>query len=81
VRFLLVDRDKFDGPALGIELAAALNKLYPGRFDLGNTLGMIGSREVVRAIRNGDDPREIRRRWQSGLAAFLHKRQKYLLYN
>lgn len=80
VRFLLVERDKFDGPALGVELAAALYHLYPGTFDLGNTLGMIGSREVVRAIKRGDDPREIRRRWQPELNAFLQKRQKYLLY-
>jgi uncharacterized protein YbbC (DUF1343 family)/CubicO group peptidase (beta-lactamase class C family) len=80
VRFLLVDRDKFDGPALGVELAVALSHLYPGTFDLGNTLGMIGSREVVRAIKRGDDPREIRRRWQPELSAFLQKRQKYLLY-
>jgi len=80
VRFLLVDRDKFDGPALGVELAAALNRLYPETFDLGNTLGMIGCREVIRAIQSGDDPREICRRWQPGLAAFLQKRQKYLLY-
>lgn len=80
VRFFLVDRDKFDGPALGVELAAALSHLYPGKFDLGNTLSMIGSREVLRAIRSGDDPREISRRWQPELAAFLQKRQKYLLY-
>jgi len=80
VRFLLVDRERFDGPALGVELAAALQHLYPGQFDLGNTLGMLGSREVVLAIKRGDDPREIRRRWQPKLAAFLQKRQKYLLY-
>jgi len=80
VRLLLVDRDRFDGPALGVELAAALQHLYPGQFDLGNTLGMLGSREVVLAIKRGDDPREIRRRWQPKLATFLQKRQKYLLY-
>jgi uncharacterized protein YbbC (DUF1343 family)/CubicO group peptidase (beta-lactamase class C family) len=80
VRFLLVDRDKFDGPVLGIELAAALHRLYPGKFDLGNTLGMIGSRDVVRAIQRGADPREICRGWQPQLSAFLQKRQKYLLY-
>jgi uncharacterized protein YbbC (DUF1343 family)/CubicO group peptidase (beta-lactamase class C family) len=80
VRLRLVDRNNFDGPALGVELAAALYRLYPQNFDLGNTLSMIGSREVLQAIKNGDDPLEIRRRWQPGLADFLQKRQKYLLY-
>jgi uncharacterized protein YbbC (DUF1343 family)/CubicO group peptidase (beta-lactamase class C family) len=80
VRLRLVDRNAFDGPALGIELAAALYRLYPGKFHLGNTLSMIGSRQVLRAIKNGDDPRQIRQSWQPGLHKFLQTRQKYLLY-
>jgi uncharacterized protein YbbC (DUF1343 family)/CubicO group peptidase (beta-lactamase class C family) len=80
VRVRLVDRNKFDGPAFAIELASALQTLYPGRFDLGNTLTMIGSREVVQAIKSGVDPRQICKSYQAGLNNFLAKRQKYLLY-
>jgi uncharacterized protein YbbC (DUF1343 family) len=80
VRFRLEDRQKFDGPALGLELAAALHRLFPGKFWLDQTLSMIGSREVLAAIKNGEDPGKIRHRWQAGLAAFNQKRQKYLLY-
>jgi uncharacterized protein YbbC (DUF1343 family) len=80
VRFRLEDRQKFDGPALGLELAAALHRLFPGKFWLDQTLTMIGSREVLAAIKNGEDPGKIRHRWQAGLAAFNQKRQKYLLY-
>jgi uncharacterized protein YbbC (DUF1343 family)/CubicO group peptidase (beta-lactamase class C family) len=80
VRVLLVDRRKFNGPLLAVELAAALYHLHPGKFVLGNTLSMIGSRAVLQAIKNGDDPRQIQRRWQPELSAFLQKRQKYLLY-
>lgn len=80
VRIKLVDRTKFDGPALGVELASALHRLYPGKFHFGNTMSMIGSREVIEAIKDGDDPRRICQRWQAGLNAFLQKRQKYLLY-
>ncbi len=80
VRFRLVDRNRFDGPALGVELLSALNRLYPGKLWLDQTLSMIGSREVLQAIKNGEDPEKIRRRWQAGLAAFQGKRQKYLLY-
>jgi uncharacterized protein YbbC (DUF1343 family) len=80
VRLRLVDRGALDGPALGIELAAALYHLYPGEFQLDRTLGMIGSREVLRAIKAGDDPREIRQRWAVRLQDFCRRRAKYLLY-
>jgi uncharacterized protein YbbC (DUF1343 family)/CubicO group peptidase (beta-lactamase class C family) len=80
VRLRLVDRGALDGPALGIELAAALYHLYPGEFQLDRTLSMIGSREVLRAIKAGDDPREIRQRWTVRLQDFCRRRAKYLLY-
>jgi uncharacterized protein YbbC (DUF1343 family)/CubicO group peptidase (beta-lactamase class C family) len=80
VRLRLTDRNLLDSPYLGIELAAALYRLYPGQFDLDRNVGMIGSREVVAEIKSGVDPREIRRRWQRRLNAFVAMRQKYLLY-
>ena len=80
VRLRLVDRAAFDAPALGVELAAALNRLYPGKFQIDRTLGMIGSREVLQAIKQGDDPRDIQRRWQRGLDNFRARRARYLLY-
>jgi uncharacterized protein YbbC (DUF1343 family)/CubicO group peptidase (beta-lactamase class C family) len=80
VRLRLVDRVALDTPALGVELAAALYRLYPGKFQLDRTVSMIGSRQVLRDIKNGDDPRDIQRRWQPGLDRFNRLRAKYLLY-
>ncbi|MFH1596377.1 MAG: hypothetical protein ABIG94_08440 [Pseudomonadota bacterium] len=80
VRLRVVDRAALDGPALGLELAAALYHLYPGEFQLDRTLGMIGAPEVLRAIKAGDDPREIRQRWTARLQDFCRLRAKYLLY-
>jgi uncharacterized protein YbbC (DUF1343 family)/CubicO group peptidase (beta-lactamase class C family) len=80
VRLRLVDRNNFDAPEFGIELASALYNLYPGKFDFGNTLSMIGSREVLQAVRSGEDPRQIRQKYQPELASFMKKRQNYLLY-
>ncbi len=80
VRLRLEDRNALDGPALGIELAAALHHLYPGQFQIDRTLGMIGQRAVLQGIKNGDDPRSIKQRWQAGLEAFRRLRAKYLLY-
>jgi uncharacterized protein YbbC (DUF1343 family) len=80
VRLRLVDRAALDVPALGIELAAALVRLHPADFQVDRILGMVGSREVLRAVKNGEDPRDIRRRWMPGLESFQRVRERYLLY-
>jgi uncharacterized protein YbbC (DUF1343 family) len=80
VRFKVTNRAALDVAVLGVELAAALYRLYPGKFLIDKTVGMIGSRQVIQAIKNGDDPRVMERRWQPGLEAFGRLRAKYLLY-
>jgi uncharacterized protein YbbC (DUF1343 family)/CubicO group peptidase (beta-lactamase class C family) len=80
VRIQLVDRDELNTPALGIELVSALYRLYPTKFQVDRTLGLIGSRRVLNAIKRGDDPRLIAREWQRPLRTFEHLRAKYLLY-
>ncbi len=80
VRLILTDRNTLDTPALGIELAAALYHLFPGKFQIDRTRGMIGAPEVLPAIKNGGDPQEIRQGWESRLEAFRRRRAKYLLY-
>lgn len=80
VRLRLADRGALDGPGLGIELAAALHRLYPDKFQLDRNLGMVGSRWVLRAVKQGEDPRDIRRRWQPEVDRFCRMRAKYLLY-
>jgi uncharacterized protein YbbC (DUF1343 family) len=65
---------------LGIEIASALHGLYSSMFEIDKTLGMIGARWVVEAIKNDEDPTSIVRRWRSSLESFLKMREKYLLY-
>jgi uncharacterized protein YbbC (DUF1343 family)/CubicO group peptidase (beta-lactamase class C family) len=80
VRLRLVDRGALNAPALGVELAAALYRLYPAKFQVDRTLRMIGSREVLRAIKGGEDPRAIGQSWIPNLDRFRHLRARYLLY-
>ncbi len=80
VRVVLSNREALDAPALGIEITSALHKFYPKKFQLGDTLGMIGARSVLNAIREGEDPRAIVSQWQDPLAEFKQMRAKYLLY-
>jgi uncharacterized protein YbbC (DUF1343 family)/CubicO group peptidase (beta-lactamase class C family) len=80
VRIVLSDRAALNAPRLGLELAAALHRLYPGRFQIGDTLGLIGSRETLAAIEKGADPRALPAVWRADLDAFKALRTKYLLY-
>jgi len=80
VRITVTDRDALDSPALGVEIAAALHRLHPGAFRLGDTLGSIGSTGVLEAIRAGEDPRTIAAAWRTDLDAFRAIRSRYLLY-
>jgi hypothetical protein len=69
-----------DSPALGIEIASALYRLYPKDFRVDKTLGLIGSRKVLQAMKAGQDPATIMQDWQGPLEQFCMLRSKYLLY-
>ena len=80
VRIELIDRDKLDSPALGIEIISALLRLYPAKFRVAQTLGLIGSRRVLDDVKRGDNPKTIAHEWTRRLTAFRSMRAKYLLY-
>ncbi len=80
VQIVLVDRQALDSPALGVEIASALHRLYPKDFQLSKTLGLIGSREILQAIKDGQDPNSTVENWQGPLEQFCRVRSKYLLY-
>lgn len=80
VRIELTDRVALNAPQLGIELAAALYRLHPKRFQIGNTLGLIGSSDTLEAIKSGIDPRAASAHWHADLDAFSALRAKYLIY-
>ena len=80
IRIVVTDRDSLDTPALGIEIASALHRLYAEQFQLGKIDRLLVSRGVLAALLSGEDPRTIARGWQKDLDAFKTSRQPYLLY-
>ena len=80
IRIIVLDRKVLDSPALGIEIASALYRLYPRDFQIDKTLGLVGSREVLQGLKNGQDPTSIVQNWQAGLEDFFKVRSKYLIY-
>ena len=80
VRFVITDRDQFDSIRLGLEVACALHKLYPGKIDLELSKQLIGNRKVIDALKAGDDPRVIEQGLMNDIAAFMNRRRPFLLY-
>ncbi len=80
VRIILLDRNALDSSALGIEIASALYRLYPSDFQIDKILDLIGSHQVLKAIKDGQDPNSIVLQWQVQLEVFRKLRSKYLLY-
>jgi uncharacterized protein YbbC (DUF1343 family) len=80
VSIAATDRTILDTPEMGIELIAALHKLYPEQFKLAKCATLIVNAATMAALEAGTDPRTIAAAWQADLAAFRERRQKYLLY-
>ena len=75
-----MNRNALDVARTGIEIVAALHKLYPKEFRLDDILGVIGSRRTLQYLRDDMSPRSIALHWDKELDHFLALRSKYLLY-
>jgi uncharacterized protein YbbC (DUF1343 family) len=80
VNITVVERNAFDAPELGIELASALHKLYADQFHLDRMMELLLNQAVYDAIAKGEDPRRIAEDWREPLEKFQQLRQKYLIY-
>jgi hypothetical protein len=76
----VTNRDELDAPELGLELAAALHKLYPLGYDLGHMNQLLVNRAAFAALQAGEDPNRIAGDWREQLDQFMDLRVKYLLY-
>ncbi len=80
IQLLVTQRDAVDSSELGLEIAAALIKLFPGHLELDDTALLIGDDATIAALAAGEDPRTIREGWGEAVERFRQMRQRYLLY-
>jgi uncharacterized protein YbbC (DUF1343 family) len=80
VRFVITNRELFDATRLGLEVAAAIRKLYPGKWYFSADGKLIGSQSVINRLMAGEDPRSIQQSMMDDVAAFITRRTPYLLY-
>jgi uncharacterized protein YbbC (DUF1343 family) len=80
VRVVLSDRNTLRLLRMGIEIAAALAKLYPGKFETPKIIALVGNGETIKQLQEGRDPATVAASWNSDLESFRKMRAKYLLY-
>lgn len=80
VRIIVLDRNVFDAPELGVVIASMLHRLYPQNFKLEHMNALLANRHVMEELTSGVDASKIADDWRDSLQAFEAKRQKALLY-
>ena len=80
VRFTVTDREVFRSTLLGLSLMETLQRLYPKELNLDLNRKLIGSRDVIRRVLQGQSALEIERSMGLALTRFGEKRQQYLIY-
>ncbi len=80
VNILVTDRNALDAPGMGLEIAAALHKLYPEQYKLAGLDTLMVNQAALEAVTRGEDPRRIADDWRPALEHFQSIRARYLLY-
>jgi len=79
-RVIVTNRAALQSVRMGIEIAAALMKLYPGKFDLAKMIVLVGNAATIERLSKGESAVAIVAGWDKDLTAFRKMRAKYLLY-
>jgi uncharacterized protein YbbC (DUF1343 family) len=80
VRVVLTNRDAVESMLMGMEIASALGKLYPGKMEAAKMIELIGNASTIKSLEAGEDPVAILATWDSDLENFQKIREQYLLY-
>ncbi|QHN03875.1 sodium/solute symporter [Granulicella sp. WH15] len=80
IAFRVTDRNRLDSCELGLEIIAALHKLYPAQFRIGQAKNLIANAATLAALTRGDDPRAINATFQPALQNFRTQTRPYRMY-
>jgi uncharacterized protein YbbC (DUF1343 family) len=80
IQIAVLDRTVFNSPELGVEVLAALHRLYPAQFQLEKAMRLIANQSTLDALKREDDPRSISASWDSAIESFRTRSATWLLY-
>ncbi|MEO8072126.1 MAG: DUF1343 domain-containing protein, partial [Acidobacteriota bacterium] len=80
INIIITNRENFKSVATGIEIAAALRKLFPNDWKPENYNRLLANSEVFERMKRGDAPEAIEKSRQNGVEEFRKRRASFLLY-
>lgn len=80
INIIITDRDAFNSVKTGIEIAAALRKLYPTDWQVEKFSRLLVNAAILEKLKAGNTPEEIEKAWQNSLEEFKKRRASFLLY-
>jgi uncharacterized protein YbbC (DUF1343 family)/CubicO group peptidase (beta-lactamase class C family) len=80
ISLVITDRASLNSMLMGLEIAAALNKLYPDHFSLDKMIELVGNTDTIAKLKSGEAPTRVVWDWQVDLDNFRTLRAKYLIY-
>ncbi len=80
VFMIVTDRNALRPVRVGIEIASALNRMYPSQYQIDPGARLVGSRDTLSRLKSGDDPAAIASSWGAAEARWRLLRSRYLLY-
>ena len=80
VRFVITDRDAFPSVRFGLELGAAISKLFPKQMNWTANEKLLGDRKVLKQLEAAEDPALIEQQYAADILGFQDLRSRFLLY-
>ncbi len=80
VNVLITDRNRFEPLRTGFEIAAALRRLYPAKWDAKAYDRLLGNQKTLQALLDGKSADQLEEVAREGVSDFQRRRLKYLLY-
>jgi len=80
INILITNRAQFQSVKTGMEIAAALRKLYPNDWQAEKFNRLLANGAAFERVKQFAAPEDIEKSWQTDLSAFSTRRASFLLY-
>jgi hypothetical protein len=77
---LVTDRDTLRPVRVGVEIASAIESLYPGKLDVDKAATLFGSADGLSQLKASADPATLAASWTDADARWRALTRPYLLY-
>jgi uncharacterized protein YbbC (DUF1343 family) len=77
----VTDPDRLNSVLLGLTLISILYRLYPGEFEIGRVMELLGNAKAMQVLQAGGSPGKVLQAGSAQMQEFLIKRQKVLIYD